>query len=56
MVDCMSVKNFQDLLVWQKAMDFTEAVHGIVKLLPKAELYELCSQKGLLLAVYAAAG
>ncbi|MBQ3638805.1 MAG: four helix bundle protein [Clostridia bacterium] len=35
---------YQDLLVWQKAMDLVEEIYRVVKLLPREELYALSSQ------------
>lgn len=35
---------FQDLTVWQRAMELTEAVYGFTKTLPKDEIYGLTSQ------------
>ena len=35
------VKSYQDLLVWQKAMELTAEIYRIVKLLPREELYAL---------------
>lgn len=40
----MVINNFQDLLVWQKAMDLVELVYELIKKLPKEEMYELGSQ------------
>ena len=40
----MAVSNYQDLIVWQKAMDLTVEVYKIVKKLPKEELYSLSNQ------------
>ena len=38
------MKNYRELIVWQKAMDLTEEVYKIVRLLPKEELYGLTAQ------------
>ena len=35
---------FEKLLVWQKSLDLTFAVHEITRLFPKEELYVLTSQ------------
>ena len=35
---------FQDLTVWQRAMELTEAVYGLTKTFPKDEIYGLTSQ------------
>ncbi|MDO5113307.1 MAG: four helix bundle protein [Planctomycetia bacterium] len=40
----MSVKSYQELIVWQKAMDLVTEVYKLVKLLPKEELYALSDQ------------
>ena len=36
--------NYQDLIVWQKAMDLVQAVYKITAGFPKEELYGLTSQ------------
>ena len=38
------VKSYQDLLVWQKAMELTVEIYRIVKLLPTEERYALSDQ------------
>lgn len=38
------VTNFKELIVWQKAMDLVLEVYGLVKLLPKEEIYSLSDQ------------
>ena len=35
------IKNYKDLLVWQKAMDLTVEVYRLVKFLPREETYAL---------------
>ena len=40
----MAVKNFRELIIWQRAMDFVVEVYRIVKLLPKEETYALSDQ------------
>lgn len=40
----MSWTHYTDLIVWQKAMDLTDAVYELVKQLPKDELYALSEQ------------
>ena len=40
----MKVKQYRELIVWQKAMDLVVAVYRIVKLLPRTEDYALSSQ------------
>ena len=38
------IKNYKDLLVWQKAMDLTVEVYRLVKFLPREETYALSDQ------------
>lgn len=38
------IKDYKDLIVWQKAMDLVVEVYMLVKLLPKEEVYALSSQ------------
>ena len=38
------VRSYQDLLVWQKAMELVAEIYRLVKLLPKEELYALSDQ------------
>ena len=38
------VKSYQDLLVWQKAMELVAEIYRIVKLLPQEERYALSDQ------------
>ena len=40
----MKVKNYQELIVWQKAMDLVEEVYKSSKSFPREELYGLTSQ------------
>ncbi len=40
----MGVKYYQDLIVWQKAMDLAAEIYQLVKRLPKEELYGLSDQ------------
>ena len=40
----MAVSNYQNLKVWQRAMDLTEEIYRLVKVLPKEELYSLSDQ------------
>ena len=40
----MSIQNYKDLIVWQKAMDLAEQIHRLSKAFPKEELYGLTSQ------------
>ena len=38
------MNNFKDLLVWQKAIDFTIQIYAELKSFPKEEVYSLTSQ------------
>ena len=38
------VKNYRDLIVWQKSMDLVTKTYNLIKTLPKEELYALSSQ------------
>ena len=40
----MSVKKYEELIVWQKSMDITEMIYSLVKKLPMEERYDLSSQ------------
>ena len=40
----MVLQRFEDLIVWQKAMDLVVEIYKIVKLLPNEELYALSNQ------------
>ncbi len=40
----MSVKNYEELKVWQKAMDAVTEVYRLTKGLPKEEIYGLVNQ------------
>ena len=40
----MKVKNYQELIVWQKAMDLVEEVYTVSKCFPREEIYGLTSQ------------
>jgi four helix bundle protein len=40
----MKVKNYQELIVWQKAMDLVEDVYRSSKDFPREEIYGLTSQ------------
>jgi four helix bundle protein len=40
----MKVKNYQELIVWQKAMDLVEEVYIASKNFPREEVYGLTSQ------------
>jgi four helix bundle protein len=37
-------QDFQDLNVWQRAMELSEAIYGLTKTFPKEEVYSLTSQ------------
>ena len=38
------VRNYRDLVVWQRAMDLVEAVYRVTKTWPQSEAYGLTSQ------------
>ncbi len=40
----VTVRNYQDLIVWQKSLEFTIAIYTSTKLFPKEETYGLISQ------------
>lgn len=40
----MKVKNYQELIAWQKAMDLVEDVYKASKSFPREEIYALTSQ------------
>jgi len=40
----MAIKNYQDLLAWQKAMDLVEVGYRLTKQFPKEESFALTSQ------------
>ena len=40
----MAVRNYQDLIAWQKAMDLVELVYTATRTFPREELYGLTSQ------------
>ena len=40
----MSVKSYQELLVWQKSMELVMVVYQLAKQLPKEETYALATQ------------
>ena len=40
----MSVRSFNDLIVWQKAMDLVVEIYSLVKLLPNDEIHALSDQ------------
>lgn len=40
----MCVRNYRELIVWQKAMDLVELIYQVTRQFPKEELYGLTSQ------------
>lgn len=40
----MAVKDYKELIVWQKAMQLAEEIYTLSKIMPKDELYGLISQ------------
>lgn len=40
----MTVKNYQELIVWQRSMDLVEEIYRTTKAFPREELYALTSQ------------
>ena len=38
------MKSYEDLMVWQKAMDLVEEIYLLARMLPKEELYSLQDQ------------
>ncbi len=44
MQNLMTIQNYRDLIVWQKAMDLAEEIHRLTKTFPREELYGLTSQ------------
>lgn len=40
----MKVRHYQELIVWQKAMDLVEDVYEVSKAFPREETYGLTSQ------------
>jgi four helix bundle protein len=40
----MEAKSHKDLIVWQKAVDLTEAVYELTEKFPQREMYSLASQ------------
>ena len=40
----MTVRNYSELIVWQKAMDLVDGIYAATKRFPKEELYGLTSQ------------
>jgi four helix bundle protein len=40
----MSIKDYRELIVWQKAMDLVEKIYHITRTFPREEIYGLTSQ------------
>ena len=40
----MAASSYQDLIVWQKAMDLTQEIYRLTRKLPKEELFSLSDQ------------
>jgi four helix bundle protein len=40
----MQIKNYKDLIVWQKSIDLVDEIYKITRLFPKSETYSLASQ------------
>ncbi|MGD0516995.1 MAG: four helix bundle protein [Thermoguttaceae bacterium] len=40
----MSIKDYRELIVWQKAMDLVETIYRITGIFPREEIYGLTSQ------------
>ncbi|MDR0305512.1 MAG: four helix bundle protein [Chitinispirillales bacterium] len=40
----MGIKSYQELIVWQKAMDLAKEIYFLVKKLPKMEMFSLSDQ------------
>ena len=40
----MSVRNYRELIAWQKSMDLVERVYLATRSFPKEEVYGLCAQ------------
>jgi len=40
----MKVKNYQELIVWQRSMDLVEKIYTVSRTFPRDELYALTSQ------------
>ncbi len=39
-----SIKSYQDLIVWQKAMDLAEKIYSVTALFPKDQIYGISAQ------------
>ena len=42
--ECVGLQKYEDLIVWQKAMDLVAEVYRVVKFLPDEEIYALSDQ------------
>lgn len=40
----MGIQNYEELKVWQKAMDLVDAIYDVVELFPRKEQYRLTDQ------------
>ena len=40
----MSVRRFNELIVWQRSMDLVESIYNATKIFPREEIYGLTSQ------------
>ena len=40
----MKVRNYQELIAWQRSMDLVESVYKVSRVFPREELYALTSQ------------
>ena len=40
----MKVRNYQELIAWQRAMDLVESVYKVSRVFPREEIYSLTSQ------------
>jgi four helix bundle protein len=40
----MAVRNYSELIAWQKAMDLVESIYAATKRFPREEVYGLTSQ------------
>ena len=37
----MKVRNYQDLIAWQRSMDFVEEIYSSTRVFPREEVYSL---------------
>lgn len=40
----MKVRNYQDLIAWQRSMDFVEEIYSSTRVFPREEVYSLTNQ------------